>query len=333
MLGTLRLLLALAVAASHAKLLLWGLNPGVMAVICFYLISGYVMSGLIRRHYSQPSLAWAFYADRIIRLLPQYLFYACMTLFWHLYSQTNTSFLARSPSSGDLLNNLLIVPLNYYMFNGSDHYTLIPPAWSLGAEVQFYILAPFLLLWPKRLFGIGLIGLAVYLAALSGVINSDWFGYRLLPGVLLFFVLGAFLQYQHQNHQHGRARSMTIGVAAAVVLGAVLLNFNGILRAPYNFETLLGLILGLALLQTLAKRSSNRWDSLAGDISYGVFLNHFLILWTLYPQGVTSIQWPVFLAFSIVLSWLSQRLIEQPLIKLRHRFRKPLPLTRHPAAL
>ncbi len=333
MLGTARLLLALAVAASHAKLLLWDLNPGVISVICFYLISGYVMSGLIRRHYSQPSLAWAFYADRTIRLLPQYLFYACMTLVWHLYSQTNTPFLARSPSSGDLLNNLLIVPLNYYMFNGSDLYTLIPPAWSLGAELQFYILAPFLLLWPKRLFGIGLIGLAVYLAALSGVINSDWFGYRLLPGVLLFFVLGACLQHQHQNHQHGHARSMTVGVAAAVALGAVLLNFNGILRTPYNFETMLGLILGLALLQTVAKRTANRWDSFAGDISYGVFLNHFLILWTVFPQGVTSTQWPVFLAFSVLLSWLSQRLIEQPLIKLRHRFRKPLPITRHPAAL
>ena len=333
MLGTLRLLFALAVALSHAGMHLRGLNLGVIAVIGFYLISGYVMAGLIRRHYAQPQAASAFYLDRAIRLLPQYLFYILLTLAWHLYSRADNYFLSRIPGPVDLFNNLSVVPLNYYMFNGSDRYTLIPPAWSLGAEVQFYLLAPFLLLWPKRLFGIGLIGLAVYLAALSGVINSDWFGYRLLPGVLLFFVLGAFLQHQHQKHQHGRARSMTIGVAAAVVLGAVLLNFNGILRAPYNFETLLGLILGLALLQTLAKRSSNRWDSLAGDISYGVFLNHFLILWTLYPQGVTSIQWPVFLALSIVLSWLSQRLIEQPLIKLRHRFRKPLPLTRHPAAL
>ena len=333
MLGTLRLLFALAVALSHAGMHLRGLNLGVIAVIGFYLISGYVMAGLIRRHYAQPQAASAFYLDRAIRLLPQYLFYILLTLAWHLYSRADNYFLSRIPGPVDLFNNLSVVPLNYYMFNGSDRYTLIPPAWSLGAEVQFYLLAPFLLLWPKRLFGIGLIGLAVYLAALSGVINSDWFGYRLLPGVLLFFVLGAFLQHQHQKHQHGRARSMTIGVAAAVVLGAVLLNFNGILRAPYNFETLLGLILGLALLQTLAKRSSNRWDSLAGDISYGVFLNHFLILWTLYPQGVTNIQWPVFLALSIVLSWLSQRLIEQPLIKLRYRFRKPLPLTRHPAAL
>ena len=75
------------------------------------------------------------------------------------------------------------------MFNGSDQYTLIPPAWSLGAEVQFYLLAPFLLIWPKRLLLAGLLSLGVYLTALSGFINSDWYGYRLLPGVLMFFLL------------------------------------------------------------------------------------------------------------------------------------------------
>ncbi len=322
MLGSLRLLLALSVAASHANLRLGGLNPGVVAVIGFYLISGYVMAGLIRRNYSQPSQASVFYLDRAIRLLPQYLFYAGLTLAWHLYTQTTTPFLSRSPSPGNLLNNLFIAPLNYYMFNGSDQYTLIPPAWSLGAEVQFYLLAPFLLIWPKRLLLAGLLSLGVYLTALSGFINSDWYGYRLLPGVLMFFLLGAGLQHLHQQRQPTRALTLTVGVSALAVLALGLLQLNGTLRQPYNFETLLGLILGLALLHTLATRSRNRWDDLAGDISYGVFLNHFLIMWTLYPQGVGSTQLPAFLALGIVLSWLSQRVVEQPLLKLRHRFRK-----------
>ncbi len=321
MLGSLRLILALAVAASHTSLLVGGLNPGVVAVIGFYLISGYVMAGLIRRHYSQIAQAPAFYLDRAIRLLPQYLFYGGLTLAWHLYSQASTPFLRSNPSPGDLLNNLLIVPLNYYMYNGSDHYTLIPPAWSLGAEVQFYLLAPLLLIWPKRMLAAGLLSLGVYLAALGGLINSDWFGYRLLPGMLLFFLLGAWLQHQHQQRQHTRALAMTVGVAALAALALGLLYLNGTLRQPYNFETLLGLILGLLLLHSLATRPRTRWDALAGDISYGVFLNHFFIMWTLYPQGVGSAQLPGFLALSMALSWLSQRLVEQPLLKLRHRFR------------
>ena len=322
MLGSLRLLLALAVAASHANWRLGGLNPGVVAVIGFYLISGYVMAGLIRRHYSQPSQASAFYLDRAIRLLPQDLLYAGLTLAWHLTTQTTTPFLSRSPSTGDLLNNLLIVPLNYYMFNGSDQYTLIPPAWSLGAEVQFYVLAPFLLLAPTRLLLAGLLSLAVYLAALGGLVNSEWYGYRLLPGVLIFFLLGAGLQHLHQQRQFTRARTLTVGVATLAVVALGALYLNGTLRQPYNFETLLGLILGLSLLHTLATRPRTRWDDFAGDISYGVFLNHFLIMWAFYPQGVAAGQLPGLLALSIVLSWLSQRVVEQPLLKLRHRFRK-----------
>ena len=49
MLGSLRLLLALAVAASHVDYRIAGLNPGVSAVVGFYLISGYVMAGLLQR--------------------------------------------------------------------------------------------------------------------------------------------------------------------------------------------------------------------------------------------------------------------------------------------
>ena len=322
MLGILRLILAMAVAASHANLRMGGLNPGVVAVIGFYLISGYVMAGLIRRNYSQPAAAPAFYLDRAIRLLPQYLFYGILTLVWQLYSQANTYFLSRIPGPGDLLNNVLIVPLNYYMYNSSDQYTLIPPAWSLGAEIQFYLIAPFLLVWPKRILAAGLLSLGVYLAALAGLINSDWFGYRLIPGVLLFFLLGALLQHlQQPQPQPGRARAMTALVAALATLALGLLYLNGTLRQPYNFETLLGLILGLGLLHTLANRPRTRWDDLAGDISYGVFLNHFFIMWTVYPQGVSASQLPGFIALSVVLSWITQRLVEQPLLKLRRRFR------------
>lgn len=321
MLGTLRLLLAIAVALSHAGLHLRGINPGVVAVIGFYLISGYVMAGLIRRHYAQPQAASAFYLDRAIRLLPQYLFYTLLTLAWHRYSQTNTYFLSRTPGPVDLFNNLTVVPLNYYMFNGSDRYTLIPPAWSLGAEAQFYLLAPFVLLWSKRLLAVGLLGLCAYVAALAGLINSDWFGYRLLPGVLLFFLLGAYLQHLHQQ-QSQRARALTALVATLAALAMGLLHLNGTLRQPYNLETLLGLMLGIVLLQLLATRARSRWDDLAGDLSYGVFLNHFFIIWVVYPQSIGAGQLPGFMALCITLSWFTQRYIERPLLKRRHALRR-----------
>src|SRR4051812_4441983 len=73
MLGTLRLVLALLVALSHANVKIGGLNPGVMSVVCFYLISGYVMTGLLRDHYSNVRRIPYFYLDRALRIFPQYL--------------------------------------------------------------------------------------------------------------------------------------------------------------------------------------------------------------------------------------------------------------------
>lgn len=150
MLGTWRFLLAALVALSHDGVLIAGLNPGVMAVVGFYLISGYVMTGLLRKHYSRLTHVPAFYADRALRLLPAYFTLMALTAAWWALAQEETAFLKLVPESLDWLNNLLIVPLNYYMVNGSDAFTLIPPAWSLGAEVQFYLLIPFILMIGKR---------------------------------------------------------------------------------------------------------------------------------------------------------------------------------------
>ena len=49
MLGLIRFALAAAVLLSHVPGFHWALNPGVMAVICFYTISGYLMRRSIER--------------------------------------------------------------------------------------------------------------------------------------------------------------------------------------------------------------------------------------------------------------------------------------------
>ncbi len=322
MLGTLRLILALAVAASHAGFYPGGLNPGVAAVVGFYLISGYVMTGLQQRHYPGPAHAPGFYADRLIRILPQYFFYATLTLFWQLSTQTTTLFLQAAPTTIELINNLLIVPLNYYMINNADRFTLIPPAWSLAAEIQFYLIAPLLLLWPRRLIATSVFSLSILVLAFTARIDSDWYGYRLLPGVLFFFILGALLQHLHRAGRQATAMLLVIGTLLVAMLSAYTLRQNQLLYRPYNQEILIGLCLALPLLHALGLCKRRRWDDLLGDLSYGVFLNHFLILWLIYPKGVSKLEFFVFLACSITLSFVTQRSIEQPFLRWRQNMRK-----------
>lgn len=317
-----RLLLALAVLASHAGFRLHGLNPGVTAVIGFYLISGYVMTGLIGRHFAAPRRIPAFYLDRLARIMPQYLTYAAATLVWFLLSDRQTLFLARQPTAVDLLNNLTIVPLTFYMWNGADAFTLIPPAWSLGAELQFYLLAPLLVLWPRAAVPLLLLSLAVYGAALAGGLNADWFGYRLLAGLLWVFVVGSAL-FVLQRARPGAAHALALAAPLLALAIYLVLRHFGLHAVPYHQEVLLGWGLGPVLLHGLSRWRGGRLDTLAGDLSYGVFLNHFLLIWLLeFDHGaLTGARLAVLMGASMLLSYGTQRLIERPALAWRRRLR------------
>lgn len=324
--GVFRLLLALAVLLSHAGLRVGWLNPGVTAVIGFYLLSGYVMAGLLERHYRQPGRFPLFWIDRLARIYPQYLLVAAVTLVWQVVSGRQTLFLNGTPGCQELFNNLLIMPLNYFMVNGSDAYVLIPPAWSLGAELQFYLLVPFLFLWPWLGLGLTLSSLGVHALAWAGVLHPDWFGYRLLPGVLWVFMAGGFV-YLGQRAARGWIRWTTGLMAALAPLGAwlvfrVLVHFDWH-RAPFHQEVLWGWGLGIPILYGLSRLRRAGWDERIGDLAYGVFLNHFLLIWLLdLPEKPTPVQLMGLCVASVALSALTQRWVERPVLDWRHRLRR-----------
>ena len=123
------------------------MNPGVFAVVSFYILSGYVVTHLWDNIFPEkPNRLWFFYRDRILRIFPLYLYVFSVTLafvFFTGYGQPDFV-----PSK--LLANAFIVPLNYFMWYDTTILTdpawcLIPPAWSLGAEEQAYLLLSVLL--------------------------------------------------------------------------------------------------------------------------------------------------------------------------------------------
>ncbi|AFU44358.1 membrane protein [Acidovorax sp. KKS102] len=325
--GTLRYLLAVLVLLSHAGVNVSGHHPGVMAVAVFYAISGYVMSGLIQQHYSQPASVPRFYLDRSLRIYPQYAFYALATAIWFWLTRQPTAFLQHPPSLQDVLNNLLIVPLNYYMINGADQFTLIPPAWSLGAELLFYLLAP----WLWRNWAVSLclllLSLGVQVLAWHGVLHSDWWGYRLLPGVLWIFLLGMAM---HRFHAQGRpkwAGGLALATPALGVVALWYLQAQGLLVRHYTLEVVLGVCFAIPALQAVRGPLLNSWwkkfDSHLGDISYGVFLNHFFLMWFLaWAAPLTAVQLLSLVALSTLLSLFTFHYIEKPVLHWRRRLRQ-----------
>lgn len=320
MFGSFRFLLAALVALSHADLRIAGLNPGVVAVIGFYMTSGYVMTALLRKYNNDlPSVRW-FYLDRLMRIFPLYLAVAGLTLGWFFWSGRTAPYLQHAPGWQDILNNLLVVPLNYFRYNGSTAFTLIPPAWSLGAEIQFYLLIALLLLWRLRAAAFA-IGIVVYGCAAWGLIDTDTFGYRLLPGVLIFFLLGSALYDARLRPSQRHAWALVAGSVLAALLAWLLLQQTGRLGQNFNRETLAGVMLGLPLLLALARLRPQRWDNLLGDLSYGVFLCHFLVQTAFMAPPSTWRGYVIYLAASTALAGLLHVAIERPAQQWRRRLR------------
>lgn len=284
--GLFRFLLAMLVLLSHMGITLKGLNIGVIAVVVFYMLAGKVVFRLWLRM-PNDSLAgrchW-FYRDRLLRILPMYAFVICFAIAaWLLGAES--WFLSSSPSWIDWLNNLLIVPLNYYMYSGADTFTLLPPAWSLAAELQFYILVPLLLALGGLAPLVFAATLAVFVLAQLPVLDTDIFGYRLLAGIGFVFLTGGVLELRANGRRSYLLEFMVLGTWLGMLGWSVLLALVPELREPFNQEVALGYTLGLPALLMLARLrlqgSVKRAEQLAGVLSYGVFLAHFPVIWLL----------------------------------------------------
>ena len=104
------------------------------------------------------------------------------------------------------------------------------------------------------------------------------------------------------------------------LFGVVLWMGNSIVL-PYNKETIFGFVLGIVALQLLGNKPSPEWDQKMGNLSYGVFLNHFLIQWVFVGVPKSIIMIFLYFAISLLLSFLTQTFIEKPMLHLRRRMR------------
>lgn len=189
-----------------------------------------------------------------------------------------------------------------------------PPGWTLVYEVAAYLLLPFLVLAIVRKGSQRAVSAALFLG-LVGLVCSFWmtpeiFG-RLMPMFLPGVALGLLLPYFRAP-----APLMTAGGAALVVL----VQFE---QNHYDMAFLVAtacalLIAGGTTLPRLANPQL-RW---LGDISYGVYLWHYPILWALFYLlgtfvGTTSLWlWLVAgaigLPLTLLVSHLSYRYLEKP---------------------
>jgi len=328
----LRFLLAFLVLLSHIGIgVVGGFNLGVVAVVVFYILAGYVVNHLIFDVFQlhKKKCILFYYFERILRIYPLYLFFLCLVLAFALI----TSYGNPEPDFCNLALNCLIVPLNFYMFindciivfkalNPPNGWWLIPQAWSLGTELLAYFFLPFLLRFRKLKIVIYLVSFIIYNLANFGIINTDIWGYRLLPGVLFIFFMGAFLQ----NFISGRRDFTEVILLFATYLICIIdiiLLYEKNTHYHYAIETLTGVVLGLPIV-FISKKLQLRLplQIIIGQLSYGIFLSHFLGIWFFQYLGIgrDPIKFTLFVfIFSLISSLIGIFFIEERVRKVRFK--------------
>lgn len=289
--GILRLLLALSVAVWHlgAEDSAGWLVSGYVAVVAFFIISGFYMSMVINEAYAgAPGWISRFYLSRSLRLFPVYGTIATlMVVYWA----------ARSVSFGQIFNlDLPLHPLargavvlsNLGLFgldavaltsilNGLPLMRVVGPAWSLAIELQFYAAAPFFVTRSLRFCALVLIGTIVLRLSLFGLDYDPW-RYFFAPADWCFFVMGVVGHRLSMLVRDARTiRWLGLTSLAIVPISACLGDIRNIqdLDTPLLWVFYISLAAGVPFIFAYTKNFYV--DRMLGDLSYPIYLVHPLI--------------------------------------------------------
>jgi peptidoglycan/LPS O-acetylase OafA/YrhL len=332
----LRALAVVPVVLYHAKV--GGFSGGFIGVDIFFVISGYLITGLILAEKKAGEFSLVrFYERRIRRILPALFVVvaACVPFAWQWMLPGELQSFGLSVGAVPLsISNVLFWLETGYFDPGADLKPLLH-TWSLGVEEQYYFLFPplVLLLWRaglKHMFWI------LCLAAISSMTlaqlsvhprpSSTFFllptrGWELLVGSLAAVRLAAQRPFTPGRFQ--RETSSMLGVAmigTAILAYDTSTPFPGLSAALPTLGTAL-LILFATPETTVGRILSTRVFVGIGLISYSIYLWHQPLL-VFARQRVGEPTLTVIVGtclLTLLLAWATWRWVERP-FRVRNRY-------------
>ena len=306
--GILRFILAVCVILAHTDSLGFHFAiGGGTAVQCFYILSGFFMTMILTEKYNQKGQVGLYYENRFLRLFSVYWIFLALNIALsalnHFVHHSGT--LSRWIESWHhltLIDTAVLIFSNVFMighdwtslFELGSHgihrvadfkspnpylpkFFFIPQAWTLGVEITFYILAPFLVRrrwWIVAVIAVATFILRAYLISNGyqiGIWNNGFF-----PSEVGMFLLGT-LSYKgyaaHKDKLHGPITLAIAGVTLLIVLAFPLIGQDGpiFFSAPH---ILLFTVLTVGIPALFSVTRKLKWERNIGELSYPIYLSH-----------------------------------------------------------
>jgi len=293
----------------------------------FFVLSGFVLTMSYKKRFAENRITYREYlVGRIARIYPLHVLtlFIAIPLSFPEFIKDTQSFFATFIADLLLVKSWIPDPKYYFAFNG--------PAWSISGELFFYVSLPFLILvaQPRKLWPIAILLLIPILVLVIPeeyqfrffYINPLFRVFDFFIGILLYDV------YEKGVFKPDSRNSATGREIFAIGLFLVFFICHKYVPAGFRYSCYYWLGMATVILTfsyakgAISDMLSNKWLVLGGEISFGFYLIHQLVLrymdylntrfHVLHNYYLLAL-----LAFviSIVASYLTYRLYEMPLNK------------------
>lgn len=345
--GAVRLFLAIVVCVGHWQAvelapkdiaipgrLLLGFNAG-YAVLFFYVISGFLITFTLSKNY-EPSASGLgkFYFNRFVRIFSVYWPLVVLALLTIPPAQERFS----SAAIIDKFTALFLFGTDWRVSFGAPggqyfggNIVGMNQAWTLGAELTFYMFAPLLLRNWKLATALLVMSLALraaFVLTLGRTIHDLW-TYTFFPSTFVFFLMG-HLSFRAAQHW-ARLNSNRFGCSCVAVGFAFMLIWR---QGGFDTERLwVSIVLfSVGLPGFFNATKDSVWLNRLGDLSYPLYLVHIFVLFFVgtdimaatfgllpsMPQLAAFLSVAAYVVATVVMAAMVHYLIELPISAAAH---------------
>lgn len=314
---------------------------GFVGVDIFFVISGFVITQSLFNYYNINGLnnfIINFFFRRIKRIYPVLLLVLLVSIIVyflivpygdHQFLWTTKSLLF---SFFGLSNIYFFKQIDSFDYFNLDNNTPFLHTWSLGVELQFYILFPFLfiLFFKKKINLVFLKFILIFcmLISLFNFLNKSYeiSHFYLLPSRAWELLLGSIL-FLYRNRVKLNISSSKFNlnylISTFVIIFFVFYNFEE--NIDYRHIVIISIIALLLILNIKKLKDKIIFKKnliYSGKLSYSLYLWHFPILFFIshYVDGITK--YILVVVFTLILSHLSYNFLEIPARKIKFNIKK-----------